>query len=529
MTAKEFVFEEDARKKLLDGIDELADIVAATLGPKGRNVGLEKSWGAPIITNDGNSIVKEIELENQYEDMGVKLAKEMTAKVKEVCGDGSTTSTVLLRAIIQEGVKNITAGASPIFIKRGIDKAVEAIIADLDKTAIPVKDSEDIKNIATVSASGNEEIGEMIRDAMDKVGKGGVVTVEEGKSTETVLDLVEGMQFDRGYLSPYFCTNQEKLTVEMDSPALLLIDKKVSSIQELLPILQAVATTGKQLLIVAEDIEGDALATLVVNKLRGTLKIAAVKAPGFGDRRKAMLQDLAILTGATVVSEETGEPLKDATEAVLGSCEHLTITKDATTIVKGAGSEEAIKARIAQIENEMNAASSSYDKDKLQERSAKLSGGVAVIRVGASTEPEMKQKKQMMEDSLSSTQSAMESGIVTGGGVALLRAAAAIDALSLKGEEALGAKIVKKACQAPMRQIAFNAGLDGSVIMNQVLEQDAGFGYNVRTNQVENLIEAGVIDPAKVVKATIAHAASTAGIVLLSEALIGDAPEDEED
>lgn len=528
--AKEIIFEQEARDKLAKGIQQLADAVRSTLGPKGRNVGLEKSWGAPTITNDGNSIVKDVELPDQYENMGVAMAQEVAAKLKDKCGDGTTTGTLLLDALVQHGIKYIAAGTSPIGIKRGIDKAVEAISHELEKMAIPVKGSEDTKNIATVSASGNEEIGTYIRDAIEKVGKEGVVTIEEAKGMETMIELVEGMQFDRGYISSYFVTNQEKMTIEMENPYLLLVDKKIASIQEMLPILQSVATSGRELLIVCEDLEADALATLVVNKMRGTLKVTAVKAPGFGDRRKAMLEDIAVLTGGTVVSEDVGIYLKDANLDVLGSCDRVTITKETTTLVGGKGDSQAIETRIGQIETEHNQSTSSYDKEKLLERKAKLKGGVAVIRVGAATEPELKQKKQMFEDSLNSTKAALEEGIVAGGGISLLYASRrAVDSLKLNEEEALGANLVATACEAPTRQIVSNAGHDGSVILAELKEKQDSFGFNARTEKIENLIEAGVIDPVKVVKNCLMHAASVAGVVLISEALIGDAPEDNED
>ena len=526
--AKEIIFEQEARDKLAKGIQQLADAVRPTLGPKGRNVGLEKSWGAPIVTNDGNSIVKDVELSDQYENMGVAMAQEVAAKLKDKCGDGTTTGTLLLDAFVNHGIKYIAASASPIGIKRGIDKAVQAIVEELEKMAIPVKGSEDTKNIATVSASGNEEIGSTIADAIEKVGKEGVVTIEEAKGTDTTIEMVEGMQFDRGYISAYFVTNQEKMTIEMENPYILLVDKKISSIQEMLPILQAVAGTGRELLMICEDLEADALATLVVNKLRGTLKVTAVKAPGFGDRRKAMLEDLAVLTGGTVVSEEAGIYLKDANVEQLGTCGRVLITKETTTIVEGKGSAEAIDARINQIEAESAQTTSSYDQEKLLERKAKLKGGVAVIRVGAATEPELKQKKQMFEDSLNSTKSALEEGIVAGGGVALLHASRALDALQLSEDEALGASLVKTACEAPLRQIVTNAGYDGAVILAELREKQDAVGFNARSEKIENLLQSGVIDPVKVVKNCLTYAASVAGIVLISEALIGDAPEEEE-
>lgn len=527
-TPKELIFEEEARNKLREGIEKLADVVGVTIGPKGRNVGLQASWGAPTITNDGNSIVKDIELKDQYANMGIALGKEVASKMKEKCGDGTTASILLLRALVQNGVKNIASGSSPINLKRGMDKAVEAIIQELEKAAIGIKNEKETKNIAIASASGNQEIGSLIADAVKKVGKEGVITIEEGKSTETTVETVEGMQFDRGYLSSYFCTNAEAMSVVMSNAKLLITDKKISSVQEILPILQAVASSATELLIIAEDIEGDALSTLVVNKLRGTLKVCAVKAPGFGDRRKAMLEDIAILTGATVVSEETGHSLKDATSEVLGSAEKILIDKEKTTIVGGRGSSKAIQARVKQIDAEVAKTTSSYDKEKLEERKAKLSGGVAVIRVGAATEPEMKQKKQMFEDSLNSTRAALEEGIVIGGGCALLRASKS-SKLKLSGDEALGAQIVFKACEAPFKQIVSNAGYDCSVLLDEVLAVGPHFGFNALSEKVEDLLQAGIVDPAKVVKNALRFAASTAGIVLLSEALIGNAPEDEEE
>lgn len=528
-TPKEIIFEEDARDALLEGIKKLADVIAFTLGPKGRNVGLEKSWGAPTITNDGSSIVRDIELEDRYKNMGVSMAKEVVQKIKEKCGDGTTTGTLLLRALVEAGVKQIAAGHSPINIKRGIDKAVDAVIREVEKSAIPIQNNKETRNIATASASGNEEVGNLIAEAIEKVGRSGVVTIEEAKGTSTTIEVVEGMQFDRGYVSPYFCTNTDKMTAEQHDAQILLVDKKVNNIHELLPILQGVATTGKELLIVAEDIEGDVLSTLVVNRLRGTLKVIAVKSPGFGDRRKALLQDIAILTGATVISDEAGISLKDATTDVLGSAERVIVTKETTTIVNGAGKPEEVKARVKQIENEITTTTSTYDKEKLEERKAKLSGGVAQIRVGAATEPELKQKKQVFEDSLSSTKAALEEGIVPGGGVALLRASAAIDALKLQGEEAVGAHIVKQACRTPLKQIAANSGFDGSVILAEVEQAKPSFGFNAVTERVEDLLAAGVIDPAKVVKNSLMYAASVGGIVLISEALIADAPEDKEE
>ncbi|HEY2810304.1 MAG TPA: chaperonin GroEL [Rhabdochlamydiaceae bacterium] len=527
-TAKELIFEEEARNKLRAGIDQLADVVAVTLGPQGRNVGLQASWGAPSITNDGNSIVKDIELKDQYLNMGVSLCKEVASKMKEKCGDGTTTSILLLRALVQNGVKNIASGASPINLKRGMDKAVDAIIQQLEKLAISIQNDQETRNIAVASASGNEAIGSMIAEAIKKVSISGVITIEEGKSTDTTVEMVEGMQFDRGYVSAYFATDQEAMNVKLTHPRILVTDKKISSIQELLPLLQNVAATGTELLIIAEDFEADVLSTLVVNKLRGTLKICAVKAPGFGDRRKAMLEDIAILTGATAVFEETGLLLKDATMEVLGSAETVLITKEKTTLIDGKGESTAIAARIKQLEAEIQKCTSSYDKEKLEERKAKLSGGVAVIRVGAATEPEMKQKKQVFEDSLNSTRAALEQGIVPGGGLALLYAGASAK-LSLAADEAIGAQIVLKACQSPFRQIVANTGHDSSVILGDVLAAKPNFGFNALTEKVEDLCKAGVVDPAKVVKNALRFAASTAGIVLLSEVLIGNASEEEKE
>lgn len=526
-TPKEIVFEEEARELLLRGIKKLADIVAFTLGPKGRNVGLEKSWGAPTITNDGASIIRDIELKNKYENMGVSMAKEVVQKIKEKCGDGTTTGALLLSALVEAGIKQISAGASPIGIKRGMEKAVDVIVKEIEKAAIPIKSKQEKRNIATVSASGNQEIGELIAEAMEKVGSSGAITIEEGKSTETIIEVVKGMKFDRGYLSPYLCTNHEKMIVEMNNAQILLIDKKVSNIHELLPVLQSTAASGKELLIIAEDIEGDALSTLVVNKLRGTLKVAAVKAPGFGDRRKAMLDDIAVLTGATVISDDLGISLKEISDSSLGFAEKVSITKDNTTIINGSGTPQQINARIKQIDAEIAHTTSSYDKEKLEERRAKLTGGVAVIKVGAATETEMKQKKQMFDDSLSSTKAALEEGIVPGGGVALLNASKAIKDLKLQGDEKIGAKIVQLACETPLKQIATNAGLDGSIILNEVLKSPANYGFNALTEKVEDMVANGVIDPAKVVKNAIMHAYSAAGIVLLSEALIADADEEE--
>ncbi len=525
--AKELIFEEEARNKLREGIDKLADVVGVTLGPKGRNVGLQASWGAPTVTNDGNSIVKDIELKDQYANMGVSMGKEVASKMKEKCGDGTTSSILILRALVQNGVKNIASGSSPILLKRGIEKAVETVVKALETSSIAIKNDKETKNIAMASASGDEKIGGMITDAFKKVGKAGVITIEEGKGTETSIEMVEGMQFDRGYISAYFCTRAETQTVEMSDARVLITDKKVSSIQELLPILQSIAGAAQELLIIADDIDGDALSTLVINKLRGSLKVCAVKAPGFGDKRKALLQDIAILTGGTLVTEDAGINLKDATADMLGRAEKIVVSKEKTTIINGAGKPKDIQARVKQIEGELNHTTSSYDKEKLEERKAKLSGGVAVIRVGADSEPAMKQKKQLFEDSLNSTRAALEEGIVIGGGIALLRASRALDKLKLPEEEKLGAQIVKLACEAPFKQIVSNTGYDSSVILEETLQQEAHFGFNAQNEKVEDLLHAGIVDPAKVVKNALLFAASTAATILLSEALIGNAPEDD--
>lgn len=526
MKPKEIVFEEAARNALREGIDQLAEVVAITLGPKGRNVGLQANWGSPTITSDGHSIAKDMELKEPFQNMGVSMGKEVAAKIKEKAGDGTTTGIILLRALVQNGIKNIASGANPTAIKRGMDKALESVLKEIDALSLSVKNNQDTRNIATVSASGNTEVGEKIAECFNKVGKTGVVAIEEGKGTETVIELVDGLQFDRGYLSAYFATNAERLTVEMTHPYILVTDKKISSAQEILPILQHIATTGGELLIIAEDIEGDALSTLVVNKLRGTLKVAAVKAPAFGDRRKAILEDIAILTGADLVTEEKGLLLREAGPDVLGRSDQITVDKEKTTLVGGKGNAKEIEARIAQIEAEIAKTTSSYDKEKLEERKAKLQGGVAVIKVGAPTESEMKKKKQMYEDSLHSTRSALEEGIVPGGGVALLRASRS-SKLKLSKEEEVGAQILLKACEAPFKQIVTNTGYDASVILEEVLLKGASFGFNALTEKVEDLLKSGVIDPSKVVKSSLTHAVSVAGIVLLSEALI--APDNTEE
>ncbi len=520
MSHKEIIFEEDALHALLQGVNQIADVVAITLGPRGRNVGLDVSWGSPTITSDGNSIAKDIEMKDSFINSGATLAKEMAAKIKEKSGDGTTTGIVLLRALVQEGAKNIAAGANPTAIKRGMDKTLDALFKEIDAMASQVQDGKDTINIATVSASSDREIGEKIGECFDKVGKTGVIAIEEGKATDTIIEIVEGMQFDKGYASAYFATDGEKMIVELNHPSILITDKKITSAQEILPILQHIATTGQELLIIADDIDGDALSTLVVNKLRGTLKAAAVKAPGFGDRRKAILEDIAILTGAQVVTEDKGMLLKDAESDVLGRATQIVIGKEKTTIIGGSGDAEKIKARIIEIDAEIKLATSNYDKEKLQERKAKLQGGVALIKVGAPTESEMKKKKQLFDDSLNATRAALEEGIVPGGGVALLRASNSLKLPQLSTEEMVGANILFKACAAPFRQIVENAGLDPSVMLYKALELGKSFGFNAISEKLEDLMQCGVIDPVKVIKNCIAHAVSTAGVILLTDAVI---------
>jgi chaperonin GroEL len=524
-TPKDILFAEEALHALKEGINQVADAVAMTLGPRGRNVGLQSSFGSPTITSDGDRIAKDIELKNPHHNVGAAMAKETAAKIKEKSGDGTTTGIVLLRALVEAGVKNIASGGNPVAIKRGMDKALEALLKEIDKMAVQIQDGQDTRNIASVSASSSKEIGDKIGECFDKVGKKGVVAIEEGKKTETVIEIVEGMQFDRGYTSPYFCTNGEKMVAEMAHPYVLITDKKISSVQDLLPILQHIAGAGQELLIIAEEIEGDALSTLVMNKLRGTLKVTAVKAPGFGDRRKSLLEDLAILTGAQLVSEEKGMTLRDSEADVLGRAEQIIVGKDKTTIIGGSGSSDDIKTRILQIDAEIKNASSSYDKEKLEERKAKLQGGVALIKVGAPTESEMKRDKQLYEDSLNATRAALEEGIIAGGGSTLLRASKSLKLPELSKEEQVGAAILLKACEAPLRQIAKNTGFDPSIILQEVLEKKAPFGFNAISEKVEDLLKAGVIDPVKVVKNSLAHAVSMAGVVLLSEAVIVDRAE----
>jgi len=526
--AKDIKFDIEARDGLKRGVDALANAVKVTLGPKGRNVIISKSFGAPTVTKDGVSVAKEVELKDALENMGAQMVKEVASKTNDLAGDGTTTATVLAQAIVKEGLKNVAAGANPMDLKRGIDKAVEAIVTDLGKQAKEVGSSTDkIKQVASISANNDDVIGDLIATAFGKVGKEGVITVEEAKGTDTYVDVVEGMQFDRGYLSPYFVTNTEKMEVELERPYILLYDKKVSSLKELLPILEPVAQSGKPLLIIAEDVDGEALSTLVVNKLRGALKIAAVKAPGFGDRRKAMLEDIAILTGGTVISEESGYNLENATLEMLGTSEKVTIDKDNTTIVNGAGEAEMIKNRVNQIKAQMESTTSDYDREKLQERLAKLAGGVAVLYVGAASEVEMKEKKDRVDDALHATRAAVEEGIVAGGGVALLRAKKVLDKVKAdNADEATGIQIVARAVEAPLRTIVENAGLEGSVVVAKVSEGKDNFGYNAKTDEYVDMLKAGVIDPKKVTRVALENAASVSGMILTTECALVDIKEE---
>ena len=526
--AKDIKFDIEARDGLKRGVDALANAVKVTLGPKGRNVIIGKSFGGPNVTKDGVTVAKEIELKDPLENMGAQMVKEVASKTNDLAGDGTTTATVLAQAIVKEGLKNVAAGANPMDLKRGIDKAVEAIVEDLTKQAKVVgSDSEKIKQIASISANNDEVIGELIANAFAKVGKEGVITVEEAKGTDTFVDVVEGMQFDRGYLSPYFVTNPEKMEAELESPYILLYDKKVSSLKELLPVLEPVAQSGKPLLIIAEDVDGEALSTLVVNKLRGALKIAAVKAPGFGDRRKAMLEDIAILTGGTVISEERGYTLENTTIDMLGTAKRVNIDKDNTTIVSGAGDADTIKNRVNQIKGQMETTTSDYDKEKLQERLAKLAGGVAVLYVGAASEVEMKEKKDRVDDALHATRAAVEEGIVAGGGVALLRAKAVLSKIkSDNADEATGIQIVSRAVEAPLRTIVENAGLEGSVVVAKVAEGKGDFGYNAKTDEYVDMLKAGIIDPKKVTRVALENAASVAGMILTTECALIDIKEE---
>lgn len=526
--AKDIKFDIEARDGLKRGVDALANAVKVTLGPKGRNVIISKSFGGPTVTKDGVSVAKEVELKDPLENMGAQMVKEVASKTNDLAGDGTTTATVLAQAIVKEGLKNVAAGANPMDLKRGIDKAVAAIVADLGKQAQEVgSSSEKIKQVASISANNDEVIGDLIATAFGKVGKEGVITVEEAKGTETYVDVVEGMQFDRGYLSPYFVTNPEKMNVELDNPYILLYDKKVSSLKELLPVLEPVAQSGKPLLIIAEDVDGEALSTLVVNKLRGALKIAAVKAPGFGDRRKAMLEDIAILTGGTVIAEESGYTLENATLEMLGTAEKIVIDKDNTTIVNGAGNADLIKNRVNQIKGQMETTTSDYDKEKLQERLAKLAGGVAVLYVGAASEVEMKEKKDRVDDALHATRAAVEEGIVAGGGVALLRAKNALAAIKAdNADEATGIQIVSRAVESPLRTIVENAGLEGSVVVAKVSEGKGDFGYNAKTDEYVDMLKAGIIDPKKVTRVALENAASVAGMILTTECALVEIKEE---
>ncbi|EJE6859053.1 chaperonin GroEL [Campylobacter jejuni] len=524
--AKEIIFSDEARNKLYEGVKKLNDAVKVTMGPRGRNVLIQKSFGAPSITKDGVSVAKEVELKDNLENMGASLVREVASKTADQAGDGTTTATVLAHAIFKEGLRNITAGANPIEVKRGMDKACEAIVAELKKLSREVKDKKEIAQVATISANSDEKIGNLIADAMEKVGKDGVITVEEAKSINDELNVVEGMQFDRGYLSPYFITNAEKMTVELSSPYILLFDKKITNLKDLLPVLEQIQKTGKPLLIIAEDIEGEALATLVVNKLRGVLNISAVKAPGFGDRRKAMLEDIAILTGGEVISEELGRTLESATIQDLGQASSVIIDKDNTTIVNGAGEKANIDARVDQIKAQIAETTSDYDREKLQERLAKLSGGVAVIKVGAATETEMKEKKDRVDDALSATKAAVEEGIVIGGGAALIKAKAKIK-LDLQGDEAIGAAIVERALRAPLRQIAENAGFDAGVVVNSVENaKDENTGFDAAKGEYVNMLESGIIDPVKVERVALLNAVSVASMLLTTEATISEIKED---
>ena len=520
---KEIKFSEDARAAMLRGVDILANTVKVTLGPKGRNVVLEKAFGSPLITNDGVTIAKEIELEDHFENMGAKLVAEVASKTNDIAGDGTTTATVLTQAIVREGLKNVTAGANPVGIRRGIELATRAAVEELHKISRPVESKEAIAQVAAIS-SGSQEVGSLIAEAMEKVGNDGVITIEESKGIETELDVVEGMQFDRGYLSQYMVTDNDKMVAHLDNPFILITDKKVSNIQEIIPLLEQIVQQGRALLIIADDVDGEALPTLVLNKLRGTFNVVAVKAPGFGDRRKAMLEDIAVLTGAQVITEDLGLELKDATLAQLGTAGKVVVSKDNTTIVEGAGSKELIANRVALIRSQAQDTTSDFDREKLQERLAKLSGGVAVIKVGAATETELKEKKLRIEDALNATRAAVEEGIVSGGGTALVNVQKTVDTLELEGDEATGAKIVSRSLEEPLRQIATNAGLEGSVIVAHLKAQELGIGYNAASDEWVNMIEAGIVDPTKVTRSALQNAASVSALLLTTEAVVADKP-----
>ncbi len=528
--AKQLCFSEDARKKLLKGVDAVADAVKVTMGPRGRHVVLDKKFGAPTVTNDGVTVAKEVELPDPFENMGAQLLKEVASKTSDVAGDGTTTATVLAQAIFREGLKNVTAGTNPIAIKRGIDKGVAAVVAELKKISKDVKDKKEIAQVGAVSAHNDQKVGDLIADAMDKVGKDGVITVEEAKGTETTVDVVEGMQFDQGYLSPYFVTNADKMTVELEDPFILIHEKKISAMKDLLPLLEKVVQKGKPLLIISEEVEGEALATLVVNKIRGTIQVAAVKAPGFGDRRKAMMEDIAVLTGGQVIAEELGIKLENVGLQDLGRAKRISIDKDNTTIIEGAGKKADITGRIGSLKKQIDETKSDYDKEKLQERLAKLAGGVAVINVGAATEPEMKAKKSIFEDALHATRAAVQEGIVPGGGVALVRAMKGLDSLKVDADEAIGVNILRRALEEPLRRIVENAGLEASVVIDRVKkEKDINFGFNAMTNEYEDLVKSGIIDPTKVTRTALQNAASVSGLLLTTEALITDLPEEKKD
>ena len=525
--AKQIVYDAEAREKLRAGVDKLANAVKITLGPRGRNVVLDKKFGSPTITNDGVTIAKEIELDDPYENLGAQMVKEVATKTQDVAGDGTTTATILAQSIIHQGIKNVTAGANPMYIKKGIRIATEAVVEDIRKRSKQIKSSEDISNVATISANNDPEIGKLIADAMEKVGKDGVITVEEARGMETTLDVVEGMQFDRGYLSPYLVTDAERMEVILENAMILIYDKKISSMKDLLPILEKVAQLSKPLLIIAEDVEGEALATLVVNKLRGTLNVAAVKAPGFGDRRKAMLEDIAVLTGGRVISEEAGFKLENAVIEDLGDAKRVTIDKDDTTIVEGGGKAADIKGRIAQIRRQIDDTTSEYDKEKLQERLAKLAGGVAVVNVGAATEVEMKEKKARVEDALAATRSAVDEGVVAGGGITLLLAVKALDKVNEPGDVGVGVDIVRRALESPLRQIATNAGAEGSLIVQDVRKAKVGTGYDAATGEYVDMLAAGIVDPTKVCRSALQNAASVSSLLLTTEAVVTDIPEED--
>ena len=525
MGAKLLKYDEDARNSILKGVNTLADAVKITLGPKGRNVIISRSYGAPTVTKDGVTVAKEIELEDKFENMGAQMVKEVASKTSDVAGDGTTTATILAQAIFREGAKSVAAGSNPMDVKRGIDKAVDVVVKELKKMSKPTKDAKEIAQVGTISANNDEAIGKIIADAMEKVGKEGVITVEEAKGLETELEIVEGMQFDRGYLSPYFVTNAEKMEVELEDCLILINEKKISNMKDLLPILEQIAKMGKPLLIISEDIEGEALATLVVNKIRGTLHVAAVKAPGFGDRRKAMLEDIAILTGGKMISEDMGLKLENTKIEDLGRAKRINIDKDNTTIIDGAGSHVSIQGRVKQIRAQVEETTSDYDREKLQERLAKLVGGVAVIKVGAATETEMKEKKARVEDALHATRAAVEEGIVPGGGVAYLRALPALDKMKLEGDEEVGVRIVKKALEEPLKMIANNAGMEGSIVVEKVKAKKGSFGFNARTDSYEDMIAAGVIDPTKVTRFALQNAASVASLMLTTQCMVADKPE----